>query len=279
MPLKAKITSLDDVHESVQDLYEKDGEGFKLKAPEGFVAADSVEDVSGLKSALSKERDTARTVGRENKALKDKLAGFDTDKFDALLAAEAAAETTKLQEAGEFEKIKEQMVTQHATELSAKDTEIARLTGQLENVQIDSKVVEAISKAGGNVELLKPHVRSRLQLNTDDFTTQVLEPDGKTPKVDGDGKPVTIDALVGEMRASDIYSGAFKATDQSGSGSEPGKGGDGPSGSGNGGKPIVVTGKTRADMTDREKIDFQKQHGIDKYMELPAGAVKITSLD
>lgn len=269
MPFKLKIASLEEVHESLHDQYDKQDDGsYTLKPPEGFVAADSVEDVGGLKSALQKERETARATARENKSLKEKLSGVDPEKYKELLDKEAEAEQSALEKAGEWDKIKAQMSTQHAADLASKDKEIARLQRQLEHVQIDSKVVEAISKAGGNVELLKPHVRSRLQLNTDDFSTVVLDTDGKTPKVDGDGNPVTIDALVGEMRTSETYSGAFKATAQSGGGSDPQHGNDGPAGKG-GGKPNGE-GKSRSQMTDREKVDFQKAHGIDKFMDLPA---------
>ena len=167
--LKAKLETLDGLHEDLHDMYEKTDDGYVLKAPEGFVAADSVEDVSGLKSALTKERDAATKAGRENKSLKEKLAGIDTDKYQSLLDAEASAETTALEKKGEWDKIKEQMVTQHATDLSTKDAEIARLKGQLEHVQVDAKVIEAITKADGNVELLRRIVRDRVQLNTDDM--------------------------------------------------------------------------------------------------------------
>lgn len=269
MPLKTKLDSLDDINEALHDLYEKQDDGsYSLIPPEGFVSADDIEDTAGLKSALQKERDSGKEAMRKLKATQEKFGSIDPEKYQAMLDAEAEAETNRLAKAGEWDKMKEQMSTQHATELAGKDKEIARLRDQIEHVQIDSKVVEAISKSGGNVELLKPHVRSRLQLNTEDFSTIVLDGDGKTPKVDGDGNPVTIDALIGEMRKSEIYAGAFKASEQSGSGSEPGKGGDGGTGI-DGGKPKPNGDLRLSTMTDREKIDYQKKYGIDAMMELP----------
>lgn len=269
MPLTLKLKNLDDTHESLHDLYEKQEDGsFKLIPPEGFVAADGVEDVGGLKSALNKTRDEKRESGRKLKALQEKYAGFDVDDYEKLKGLETDAATAKLEAAGEWEKIKEQMTTQHAESLSVKDKEIARVTRQLEKVEVDSKVIAAISKAGGNVELLTPHVRSRLQLNTDDFTVTVLDSDGKTPKVDGDGNPVTMDALVSEMRKSETYAGAFKASEQSGSGSDPGKGGDGGSG-GNGGMPKHAGDLRRGTMTDKQKNEFQKEFGLDALLDLP----------
>lgn len=270
MKLVMKLDSLDGLHEDLHDLYEKQEDGsFSLIPPEGFVASDDLEDTSGLKSALTKTRDEKRELARKLKATSEKFAGFDVEEYETLKGAATDAETAKLEAAGEWDKIKEQMTTQHAADMAGKDAEIARLTGQLESVQIDSKVVEAISKAGGNVELLKPHVRQRLQLNTDDFTTTVLDSDGKTPKVDGDGNPVTMDALISEMRKSDTYAGAFKASDQSGSGSDPGKAGDGPSGA-NGGTPTVIAGDLRrGTMSDADKNAFQREHGLDALLDLP----------
>lgn len=270
MKLALTLTSLEDLHEDLHDLYEKQDDGsFSLIPPEGFVSADDVEDTAGLKSALAKTRDEKRELARKLKNTSEKFAGFDMDEYEKLKGAETDAETAKLAAAGEWDKIKEQMITQHAADLQKERDENARLTRQLEAVQVDSKVVEAISKAGGNVELLKPHVRSRLQLNTDDFTTTVLDDDGKTPKVDGDGNPVTIDTLISEMRKSDTYAGAFKASDQSGSGSDPGKAGDGPSGA-NGGMPKVNAGDLRrGTMSDKEKNEYQKEHGLDALLDLP----------
>jgi hypothetical protein len=270
MKLLLTLKSLEDLHEDLHDLYKKQDDGsFNLIPPEGFINADDVEDTAGLKSALNKTRDEKRELARKLKSTAEKFAGIDLDEFEKLKGQETDAATAKLEAAGEWDKIKDQMITANDEVVAGKNKEIARLTGQLERVQVDSKVVEAISKAGGNVELLKPHVRQRLQLNTDDFSTTVLDSDMKTPKVDGDGNPVTIDDLISEMRKSETYAGAFKASDQSGSGSEPGKGSDGPTG-GSGGKPKVNAGDLkRSTMTERQKVDFQKEHGLDALLDLP----------
>jgi hypothetical protein len=269
MKLVLKLDSLEGLHEDLHELYEEKDGAFHLIPPEGFVSADDIEDTAGLKSALNKTRDEKRELARKLKATSEKYAGIDLDEFDKLKGAETDAATAKLEAAGEWDKIKDQMTTQHGADIAAKDKEIARLTGQLEKVSVDSKIVEAISKAGGNVALLKPHVRSRVLLNTEDFSTTVLDSDGKTPKVDGDGNPVKIDDLISEMRKSDTYAGAFKASKQSGSGSDPGKGGDGGQG-GNGGKPIVNAGDLRrGTMSDKQKNEFQKEHGLDALLDLP----------
>ena len=143
------------------------------------------------------------------------------------------------------------------------------MVNQIKHLQVESAATTALADAGGNVELLKPHLLSRLKLDTDDFTVKVLEADGTTPKVDASGNPVNIEVLVREMRESDTFSSGFKATEQSGSGSEPQKGGD-ASGDGkpNGGTPPAGT-KPRSQMTDREKLDFQQAHGIDALLKLP----------
>jgi hypothetical protein len=269
MPLAKKLDSLDELPEQLHDLYEEKDGAFHLIPPDGFVPADDIEDTSGLKSALTKTREEKREAARQLKLLREKFAGFDIEEYEKLKAAETDAETAKLEAAGEWDKIKAQMINQHNEELARRENEISRYKSQLETVQVDAKVVEAISKAGGNVELLKPHVKSRLQLNTDDFTTTVLDFDGTTPKVDGDGNPVTIDTLISEMRKSDTYASAFKASDQSGSGSDPGKASDGPSGS-NGGMPKLNAGDLRrGTMSDKQKVDFQTEHGLDALLDLP----------
>lgn len=269
MPLRYKISADDfgDLEESIQGFYTQQDDDYVLAA-EGMP---DVEDTSGLKSALQKERENARKFAREKKALEDKIGGVDLEEYNKLKEEHEQQETRKLEEAGEFEKIKEQMRAAHAKELANKEKEIDRLTGEIRHQKVESAATQALADAGGNVELLKPHLLSRLKLNTDDFSVQVLEADGATPKVDGGGNPVNIDALVSEMRDSDTFASGFKATQQSGSGSEPTEGGGDilpGQGKPNGGTPPAGT-KPRSQMTDREKIDYQREHGIDALLNLP----------
>jgi hypothetical protein len=267
MPLQLIIDSLDDLPEMLHDQYKKNDEDgkFHLIPPEGF---ESASDVKGLKTALEKEREAAREAARKLKAVQEANSGIDREKYEALLEKERTAEEEKLKKAGEWDKMREQMVSKHGEALSAKDKEIQRLTQEINAIKRDVAVVEAISKAKGNVELLKPHVLSRVKLNMDDFSVQVLEADGTTPKVDGNGNPVTIDALVGEMSSSKTFASAFAGSTESGSGSVPQKGGEGNANA-NGGKPIQKEGLRRSQMTERQKIDYQKEYGLDALMDLP----------
>jgi hypothetical protein len=129
--------------------------------------------------------------------------------------------------------------------------------------------VNEVSKAGGNVELLRPHVRSHLKLDPDTLDMVVLDNDRQTPKVDADGNPAKLESLISEMRKSDTFASAFKATEQSGGGSDPG--GDGGSGSQGkpGGTPVKTEGLKRSEMSERQKIDYQNEYGLDALLDLP----------
>ena len=107
MPLAKQLDSLDELPEQLHDLYEKTDAGFVLIPPEGFVAADEVEDVGGLKSALTKTREEKREAARKLKLMQEKFSGFDVEEYEKLKAAETDAETAKLEAAGQQEKVDE----------------------------------------------------------------------------------------------------------------------------------------------------------------------------
>lgn len=268
MSLKYKIDAdaFGKLEEAQQAFYtEKDGD-YVLDVD----GAEGEDDIQGLKKALQEERDAARKFQRQLKQAQDASAGIDKDKYEELLKKEADAEEAAALKAGEFEKLKEQMISKHREEIDKWKGEVTRRDTRIEELTIESAVVNELSKAGGNVELLRPHVRGHLKLDSDTLDMVVLDNDGSTPKVDGEGKPATLESLISEMRKSDTFASAFKATEQSGGGSDPG--GDGSSGStGNaGGTPKLKTeGLKRSEMTDRQKIDFQNEHGLDALLELP----------
>lgn len=268
MSLKFKIDSeaFEKLDDALKTMYaEKDGD-YILDVD----GVEPEENIKGLKSALEKEREAKRDFERKLKQTKDANAGIDKDKYNELLEKEREAEEAAALKAGEYEKLKEQMVAQHREALAAREAEIQRRDRKIEELTIDSAVTSEVAKAGGNVDLLRPHVKNQLKLDPDTLDMIVLDTDGRTPKVDADGNPAKLQTLIGEMRKSDTFASAFKATDQSGGGSEPGTDGSNGSAGGTGGKPKLATeGLKRSTMTDRQKIDFQNAHGLDALLDLP----------
>jgi hypothetical protein len=213
MSLKYKIDAdaFGKLEEAQQALYsEKDGD-YVLDV-EG---AEGEDDVKGLKKALEAEREAKRKAERLAKQAQEATSGIDKDKYEELLKKEQEAEEAAALKAGEFEKLKEQMAKAKQEALEAKDKEIARYRSKVEELTIEAAVVSEVAKAGGNVELLRPHVRSHLKLDPDTLDMVVLDADRSTPKVDGDGNPAKLEALISEpahsKRLSNPVAGAIRA--------------------------------------------------------------------
>jgi uncharacterized coiled-coil protein SlyX len=273
MPLEATLKTLEGLSEEVAALYsEMEGGGYQLSV-EGFVPADKVEeDTHGLKKALNVERESVSKMKGQLRALQEKFAGIDIDEFEELRQAKAEAAEAEAERKGEWESLKSQMRESHSEALGKKDSVIERMRREIERLTVDSQATAAINEAEGNVTLLTPHVKSLVKLVEEDgkFKPQVVDAAGN-PRVDGEGNPLTIRALVSEMRDQDVYKGAFKGSGAAGGGTPPGDGGEGnPEVPGGGTPPKTATGKARSAMTPREKVDFINEHGNDKFMELPA---------
>lgn len=273
MPLDRTRESLEGLDELLHDNYMKQEDGtYRLAALDGFVAADSVENVDGLKSALDKERASAREYQKKFATLTERTAGFDQDKYNKMLAAEEEHAEAEAMAKGDFEKIKVQMVEKHTENLAAKDKVILSLRGELERHLIDAKCVSAISAADGNVELLMPHVKKFVRLveqENGEFAAEVIDAAG-TKRVNGKGEPLSVDDLVSEMRAESKFAGVFKGTGSSGSDSQPGLGGEGnPAANGGGNPTIPKEGKARSEMDPTQKVAYIKEHGNEAFQKLP----------
>jgi len=273
MPLEATVSSLEGLSEEVSQLYsEKEGGGFQLALLSNYVSKEDVEDTGGLKSALTKERDNVRELTRKNQAISEKFAGFDVEEFNEMKKHQQDAEEAESEKKGEWDKLRDQMRTQQNEALGKKDTEIVRLKKELERHLIDAQATGAINEEDGNVMLLLPHVKSLVKLVEEDgaYKPQVVDASG-SPRVDADGNPLSIKALVSEMRTQDGFAGAFKGTGAAGGGTPPADGGEGNSAANGGGTPPgnSVEGKPRSTMSPREKVDYINEHGNDKFMALP----------
>lgn len=192
MPLPAYVDDLDALPDAVRAHYVETEDGrWRLDA-------EGVEDVSGLKSALEKER-------AERKALKAALAARDG----------VQEEPAEPEPAPEPEPEPESPVPE-APEPEAPEPDRA---AALETRLMEAEARAAIQAAHGVPELLLPLVTSRLSMAEDGSVAAAME----------DGTTLSAAELVEALRADPIYGRAFDASGKGGSGAPvAGRGDAGP---------------------------------------------------
>lgn len=186
MPLPAYVDDLDALPEAVRAHYVQTEDGrWRLDA-------EGVEDVSGLKSALEKER-------AERKALKAELAaltGVEEEPAESEPEADPAPEPNPDAEAPPVDR-----------------------APVLEVRLLEAEARAAIQAAHGVPELLLPVVVSRLSVGEDGSITATAE----------DGTSLSVAELVEILRADPVYGRAFDASGKGGSGAPvAGRGDAGP---------------------------------------------------
>lgn len=219
MALNLVVDAIDQLDEPLRALYvEKDGK-FHLDVA-------GLEDTSGLKSALEAERNNARNATRQTAAWR--ALGKTPEEIKELLEARAATEEEKATKAGEWDKLKTQMNDKHALDLKAKDDAAGKMRTSLERYLVDAAATTAIAAAKGVPELLLPHVQRQVKVLEEDgeFVARVVDAKGDL-RVDGKGEPMTISALIEEMKKNEIYGRAFEGSGASGGGMLPNGGGGG----------------------------------------------------
>ena len=220
MPLQLIVDSLDTVPEPLRPNYVKADDGkFRLDL-------DGYEDPSNLKSALQKEREAAKAASKQAKAWAD--LGNTPEEISALLAQHAKAEEEALKGAGQWDKLKAQMLDQHKAELAKRDEALGKSRSRLERHLVDAQAVAAIAAHKGVAALLLPHVKAAVKVveDGDDLVVRVVDAAGN-PRVNAKGDYLSIADLVGEMRQDVIFGRAFEPTGTTGTGSKesPGAGG------------------------------------------------------
>lgn len=248
MSLKFEIDSLDGLDEKVRGLYvEHDGK-FRL-AVDGLP---EVEDVTPLKTALQKERKAAADAAKRAKQYEG--LGLTAEEIAELVEEKKRAEEDKAKNAGEWDKLKNQLNDQHQTELKQRDQSVASMKTTLEKYLINAQAVSAIAAEKGIPELLLPHVQrfTRVVEQDGEYAVQIVDAKGD-PRINAKGEPLTISDLIQEMKSDvKVYGRAFEGSGQSGGGTRPNN---------DGGKPINTSGvpKSWAEAkTDEEKAAYLK---------------------
>lgn len=188
--------------------------------PEGF----AIENVTGLKSALKKERENGRTLAERLAAIE----GGGTEEMKKL-----------------------------SGKVNDLDTQTRKLRAELQAERLTNLTTEAIFEAKGNPALLRPVLEKRIKID-ENGKPQVIDDTGQ-PLLNKAGEPVSVRDFVFALREIPTYQGAFSGSGASGAGT--------PHSSGKGGTGTVT--KRRSEMTVAEKASYLKEHGTEKFMQLP----------
>lgn len=272
MKLQAVVDSLDGIPEDFHENYEETNDGtFRLVHLSGFVPKESVEDVSGLKSALQKERQNAKAFAQQLKEFQDKYGDIDIDEIKVLKAEQARLEEEKAKAEGRWDDLKRQLNEAHQKEITKERTRIQALETTVERNLIDGEAARAIAAAEGNTDLLLPHVKSRvkvLQSEDGQFAVRVVDEHGN-PRVNGQGDFMGIRDLVSEMREQETFAGAFKSK-VAGSGSgTAGNEGEGTGRASSGGGAVPKNVKRSSLDTALKKVQYIRAHGKEAFDALP----------
>ncbi len=270
MALDAIVESLDSVPEAIRHEYKPLEDGtfvLDVRAHEGKGYA--LENVSGLKSSLTKERQRASALENQNKRYaayqgKDIDAAFEAlDKYEQFKNFDPTKEADKIAEA----KVKANLETiskKYDQTLAEKDTKLSVREKQLQKVLIENAAHASLAKqgvTGGQLDLLVPHVLKYLRLveNSDgEFVPTVVDDHGNPRIGNMNGDNMTVEQLVNWMKDHPTYSLGFPASNKSGGGTPQNNGGR------------VVGSKPKSQMTIAERVDFIKLHGEAKFHALPA---------
>lgn len=233
MALKAVLSSLDGLEDGVKALYRQEGDRYVLdvEGSDGW----GLEDVTGLKSALSKANQKVHDFEKRFKNL-------DPDEARAAIAAakqaqEDKAKTKKQDDTAELDARLKQIEEKHQAELEEKEQAYQALHDQVTAVLIDRDAISALSAsdAKDNVNLLLPHVKSAARLEKDkdgNYVVRMVGPDGNiliSPK-SGSVEPMTISEYVSTTLAEQ-FPGAFAGSGATGGGFQGANGGPGKKGS------------------------------------------------
>lgn len=219
MSLKAIV---DEVPEGLADHYTKREDG-KFQLAVDAVGGFALEDVSGLKSALGKERTNRQDLEHKLSAFGDldvdaakhaiervkELESFDPKKEADRLASER------------FEAASKTLGEKHKAEVDKRDARIKQLTSTVDGMVRKQKATEELAKAKGSVELLMPHILSHTRTVENDgkYSVEVVDDYGNV-KTNGSGGNMNLSEFVAELKANDAFGRAFEASGTTGSGME-----------------------------------------------------------
>lgn len=225
MALEAIRENLEGLNEQEQAHYnevEKDGKKtyhLDVTPVEGM----SLENVTGLKSTVEKLRSNERTLQADLDKINKKFEDIDPDQARTAIAKYDEVKNwngdQKVQEAVAASKV--ELIKAHKKAKDELENELAETTTQLQEALVTTKIVEALQKEEGNVDLLLPHVKLHVEMAKDKdgkFHPEVVNKEGHQRVGDSDGNPMTILQYVQEMKTQKSFAAGFAGANSTGSG-------------------------------------------------------------
>jgi len=231
MALKARVSAVDELDDSVRSLYRQEGDGFVLDVEP--VSGWALEDVGGLKSSLQKERSSRESAEKSLKPFKNED-GSTISADEARDAFRKVSEFSKLDPDKDAEKLAQQKIADAKTvmqagfdakETSWRDREAVLLRGAADariNTAIDLALADP--EVGGIPKGLKPILMPEIGWREQEgqITIFVRNPeDPSRAKLNGSGDEMTIKERTLELKSDEDLAGLFKAPKQRGSGPTP----------------------------------------------------------
>lgn len=230
MALKAKLQNLDGVPETLRGEY-KEHEGHF------YLDIDGIDDhhaIGTLKRAKDYEKDNARKAKEKADAIQLEL--------DKAISDMEELRKTGIPK-GDVDKLEQSYKDKYAKDAKALTDKIGALTSSLEKHLLDSQAVKLATELAAKpeyVELLLPHIRNRMKLESGEGDEQVVR------ILDKDGKPsaLNLDDLKKELLGHKAFAAILTGSKATGGGA----GGGGGNGGG--------AQKKLNDMNDAERKEF-----------------------
>lgn len=168
---------------------------------------------------LRQEAAKYRTKAKETEALLAKFDGIDPEQIKQILEDKKASEQKKLEEKGEFEKLRQQMKEQFDKDLQAERERQAALEAdkkaleyELNNTMVENQVTAAAAAAKAiNTKVVEMIAKQSLKVKVEDGRkiVEVVDAKGDVRFDIRTGKPLTVTQLLEEMKQSEEYAHLF----------------------------------------------------------------------
>lgn len=244
MALQYVVDNVDQLDEGVRGLYVSDGDKYRLDVA-------GVEDTSGLKSALEKERKAARDAAARLKDLERKYDGIDPEKVKSIYSKLDNDEEAKLLAEGRFDDVVARRTDRLRQNYEDQLSKTTKERDAFRSAVLDREILQAAIKAEVHDSATQDVLlRAKGAFDMDESGKVFVTKDGD--KVFGrDGKtPLGVDEWMAELKASAKH--LFKANTSGGGSSRAGS-------QGNAGKQI--SREQFNSMTDSDLMAFFKAGG------------------